>query len=124
MRARLQDVAARANVSMQTVSRVLRAPDLVKPATATRVRAAMAELGYVRNEQATALRLGRTHTIGMLFQLHDSLPMPFALEVIAGAEERAVARGYSLVMCDTSGSPDEEAEVLSLLLRQRVAGII
>jgi len=124
MQVRLQDVAARAAVSAQTVSRVLRSPHLVTPETATRVRAVMVELGYFRNEQATALRLGRTRTIGLLFQLYDSLPMPFALDVIAGAEERASARGYSLVMCDTSGSPDEEADYLSLLLRQRVAGVI
>lgn len=124
MQARLQDVAARAQVSMQTVSRVLRAPNLVAPATAARVRAVMDEMGYVRNAQATALRLGRTRTIGLLFQLHDSLPMPFPLEVIAGAEEHAVARGYSLVMYDTSGTLEDEAEVLALLLSQRVAGVI
>jgi len=124
MQARLQDVAVKAEVSAQTVSRVLRAPHLVAPDTAERVRAVMMELGYFGNQQATALRLGRTHTIGLLFPLHDSLPMPFPLEVIAGAEERAFARGYSLVMCDSSGPPEREAESLSVLLSQRVAGII
>jgi len=84
----------------------------------------MDELGYVGNEQARALRLGRTRTIGLLFDLLSSLPMPFWLDVIAGAEERAYAAGYSLVMCDSSGSADKEAEYLSLLLGQRVAGII
>ncbi len=121
---RLRDVAERALVSAQTVSRVLRAPHLVAPETAERVRAAMADLDYLGNEQATALRLGRTQTIGLLFHLLDSLPMPFPLDVIAGAEERAFARGYSLVMCDSSGPSDKEADYLSLLLSQRVAGII
>ncbi len=122
--ARLQDVAARAQVSAQTVSRVLRSPHLVATGTAARVRGAMEELGYSRNEQAAALRLGRTRTIGLLFHLLDALPLPFPLEVIAGAEERAFARGYSVIMCDTSGSTDKEADYLSFLVRQRVAGII
>jgi LacI family transcriptional regulator len=121
MRVRLQDVARRASVSMQTVSRVLRNPDLVAPETAERVRIAMEELGYVKNEQATALRLGRTRTIGLLLPL---LAWPFWAEVAAGAEARAHERGYSLLLCDTSDSPAKEEEYLSLLLGYQVAGIV
>jgi len=55
----LRDVASAAGVSYQTVSRVLNAPDSVSPGTATRVRRAIASLGYVPNEAARALRMGR-----------------------------------------------------------------
>jgi LacI family transcriptional regulator len=45
----VKDVAARARVSLGTVSNVLNRPHLVKPETRLRVRAAIAELGFVRN---------------------------------------------------------------------------
>jgi LacI family transcriptional regulator len=46
------DVAARAGVSVGTVSNVLNRPDRVSPATRERVLKAIAELGFVRNEAA------------------------------------------------------------------------
>ena len=46
---KITDVAARAGVAPMTVSRVLNSPDRVAAATALRVRAAIAELGYVPN---------------------------------------------------------------------------
>ncbi|HEY4388223.1 MAG TPA: LacI family DNA-binding transcriptional regulator, partial [Ktedonobacteraceae bacterium] len=106
--------------SMQTVSRVIRTPHLVAPETVTLVRAAMEELGYVRNEQATALRLGRARTIGLLLPL---LARPFWSEFVAGAEIRAHEQGYSLLLCDTSDLASEE-ECIALLLGYQVAGII
>jgi LacI family transcriptional regulator len=120
MRVRLQDVARRANVSMQTVSRVIRTPHLVAPETVTLVREAMDELGYVKNEQATALRLGRARTIGLLLPL---LARPFWSEFVAGAEIYAHEQGYSLLLCDTSDLALEE-ECIALLLGYQVAGII
>jgi DNA-binding LacI/PurR family transcriptional regulator len=120
MRIRLQDVARKAEVSMQTVSRVIRTPHLVAPETTTRVRKVMEELGYVKNEQATALRLGRAHTIGLLLPL---LAHPFWSEFVAGAEIYAHERGYSVLLCDTS-DPALEEEYIALLVGYQVAGII
>ncbi len=121
MRVRLQDVAKRASVSMQTVSRFMRTPHLVSPETAARVQEAMEALDYVKNEQATALRLGRTRTIGLLLPL---LVAPFWSEVAAGAEARAHEQGYTLLLCDTSDAPTKEEDYIALLLGYQVAGII
>lgn len=56
----LKDVAELAGVSYQTVSRVVNDDDAaVSPATRTRVLAAIAELHYVPNEAARALRASR-----------------------------------------------------------------
>jgi LacI family transcriptional regulator len=54
----LRDVADAAGVSYQTVSRFLNRPETVSADTARRVSRAVAELGYVPNEAARALRLG------------------------------------------------------------------
>src|SRR5699024_643937 len=62
----MSDVAARAGVSHQTVSRVLNTPELVRPETQQRVRAAIEELGYRRNLSARALATSRTRMIGVI----------------------------------------------------------
>jgi DNA-binding LacI/PurR family transcriptional regulator len=64
-RATLGSVAARAGVSPQTVSNVLNAPHLVRPATAERVRAAVRELGYRPHRAARQLRTHRSQVLGL-----------------------------------------------------------
>jgi LacI family transcriptional regulator len=60
----VKDVAARAGVSLGTVSNVLNRPERVSPVTRRRVEQAMADLGFVRNEAARHLRSGRSRTLG------------------------------------------------------------
>lgn len=119
--ARMTDVAARAGVSAQTVSRVLRGHTWVAPETAARVRQAMQDLGYHNNELAGALKRGRSRTLGLLFPMHT---MSIWSEVAEGAEELAHERGYPLLLSDTGESLEREANSLSLLLSHRVSGIV
>jgi DNA-binding LacI/PurR family transcriptional regulator len=60
----VDDVAARAGVSRQTVSNVLNSPGIVKPETQERVRAAIDELGYRPHASARRLRTRQSGTIG------------------------------------------------------------
>ena len=60
------DVARRAGVSHQTVSRVLNEPASVRPATRERVLAAIEELGYRRNMAARALVTDSSRMIGVM----------------------------------------------------------
>jgi len=124
MAVRMRDVAERAGVSAQTVSRVMRGEQWVASATIARVRAAMAELGYHGNEAAGALRRGQTRTFGLLVPLLETTFASFWPDVAVGAEILAHKHGYSLILCDTSDSLDKEEAYLSLLLSHRVAGII
>lgn len=62
----LADVAARAGVSGQTVSRVVNGAALVTPQTASRVRRVIAEMGYRPNSTARALKARRSNTIGIV----------------------------------------------------------
>lgn len=59
----VDDVAARAGVSRQTVSNVLNSPGIVKPETQERVRAAIDELGYRPHASARRLRTRQSGTI-------------------------------------------------------------
>ena len=66
----LRDVAARAEVSFKTVSRVVNDEPGVSPALAGRVRAAIDELKFQPNAGARSLRRndGRTSSIGLLLE--------------------------------------------------------
>ena len=61
----VDDVARAAQVSRQTVSNVLNSPAIVKPATRTRVEAAIADLGYRPNLSARRLRQQKSATLGI-----------------------------------------------------------
>ena len=65
-RVTLADVAAHAGVSRATASLVLRETGRVSEATRQRVHGAMAELGYVYNRGAAALRRQEGDTIGVV----------------------------------------------------------
>jgi DNA-binding LacI/PurR family transcriptional regulator len=62
----MADVAVRAGVSHQTVSRVVNGHPSVAPLTRERVQQAIAELGYRPNLAARALVTGSTRTIGLV----------------------------------------------------------
>jgi LacI family transcriptional regulator, repressor for deo operon, udp, cdd, tsx, nupC, and nupG len=64
--ATMADVAARAGVSVATVSRALRGSQLVASATATRVREAADELAFSVSRNASGLATGRLGRIAVL----------------------------------------------------------
>ena len=67
------DVAARAGVSIATVSRVFRRPDEVTEATKNVVQSAVRELGYVPSASARALAARRSGAIGLCFPDFDGI---------------------------------------------------
>ncbi|NQX29507.1 LacI family DNA-binding transcriptional regulator [Microbacteriaceae bacterium VKM Ac-2854] len=70
------DVAARAEVSIATVSRVLTNPSAVRASTAERVLAAVRELGYVPSGSARGLAAKRTGVIGIVLPDHADTVAP------------------------------------------------
>ena len=78
----VRDVATRAGVSVGTVSNVLNRPDKVSPSTVERVRKAIDELGFVRNDAARQLRAGRSLSIGLIVL---DVSNPFFTDVARGA---------------------------------------
>lgn len=118
----LKDVARAAGVSTSTASRVLdeRLPRS-DTAAAGRVRQAAADLGYVRDPLASALRRTGTNTIGVVVPRLTDTVMALLYEEIADA---AAARGMFAVVASTHDQPDRERLAVQSLLRRRVDGII
>ncbi|MGO1850454.1 MULTISPECIES: LacI family DNA-binding transcriptional regulator [unclassified Microbacterium] len=117
----IRDVAAHAGVSLGTVSNVLNRPDVVADGTVERVRAAVAELGYVRNDAARQLRAGRSLTVGLV--VLDSAN-PFYAELSRGAEDEASRHGLSVLVGNSGEQEEREATYLDLFAQQRVWGVL
>ncbi len=117
----MKDVAARAGVSVGTVSNVLNRPQLVSEATRARVQAAIVELGFVRNETARQLRAGRSRTIAYVVM---DAANPFFNDVARGVEDTARAEGIVVYLCNSNLDADREHEYLERLREQRVQGVL
>jgi LacI family transcriptional regulator len=91
----IADVAARANVSKTTVSRVLNGKGELDEATAARVRRVIDELGYVPSARAVGLARGRTRVVGMLV---PSLTWPWMGDVLQGAVDVLETEQYGLLL--------------------------
>lgn len=114
----MADVAARAGVSGQTVSRVVNGSARVEPGTRERVEAAMAELGYRPHRAARALRTGRTHTIGLVVTTLATVGNSRTLQAAVAAAE---ARGYAITVVTVTGSV---SDALLRLESQGVDGVL
>jgi LacI family transcriptional regulator len=103
MTATIQTVARKARVSHMTVTRVLRDDKSVRPATRSRVLAAMARLGYVpspikrgiRNKDP--LRWNGGLCFALVFGPYTHVSDGFFSAVARGAEEAAAGNGLCLV---------------------------
>ncbi|MDA8249687.1 MAG: LacI family DNA-binding transcriptional regulator [Rhodospirillales bacterium] len=117
----IRTVAARAGVSTATVSNVLNARRSVAPELAARVRAAVAELGYIADLGASRLRSRRSHVAGLLL---PDLANPFFGTLAAVLEAAARHDGYDLLIACSGDDTAQEAARLRALLTWRPAGII
>jgi LacI family transcriptional regulator len=117
----VRDVAAAAGVSVGTVSNVLNQPDRVAAATVVRVQAAIAELGFVRNDAARQLRAGRSRSIGLVV---PDAGNPFFADVARGAEARAQDDNLAVLLGNSDEDPSRENDYLELFLEQRVNGVL
>lgn len=93
-RVTIGDVAARAGVSIATVSRVVNERYGVAPATVARVREVISELGYESSLVARSLRSQRTNVIAILVSGIE----PFSAELLKGAALAVEDTGFELVV--------------------------
>jgi LacI family transcriptional regulator len=119
----MRDVAAAAEVSLSTVSRVINGAATVEPQLVDRVRRAVAALGYERDLAASALR--RTDrvsaSLGLIF---DDIANPFFSAVHRGVEDVASARGVLAFAGSSEADPARERALSRTFVARRVDGLI
>jgi LacI family transcriptional regulator len=119
--ATMRDVAARAGVSVATVSRALAGSGLVGTDVRERVREATEELGYVANRLPANLRAKGVRILALVVGNVRNAYFP---ELIDGCVEGAHLAGFPLIFGDSDEDPVRESEILEQLAAERVAGVV
>src|SRR2546427_1257035 len=112
----MQDVATEAGVSIATASFAINGKETSKVSAATRERVMRAAeaLGYRPNAVAKTLRSGSSAFIGLV---SDAIATtPFAGQIVHGAQDAAWAHGFVLLVANTEGDPEIEANAISMML--------
>ncbi|WP_138732619.1 LacI family DNA-binding transcriptional regulator [Modestobacter excelsi] len=117
----MRDVAARAQVSAKTVSRVHNDDPHVSPETRARVTAALRELGYVPNTLASDFRTGRAPVLGVAV---PDLADPFFAVIAKAVEEIAAGAGMAVVVTSLGYDAQREAGALESLLARSLSGLV
>ena len=123
-KAKITDVAARAGVSIKTVSRVMNREPNVRAGTRERVLAASAALGYEPNPAARGLASRRSFSLGLLYE--NPHEFSYTQRAFDGVFASCTAAGYTLLLLpcgedDTSSAADS---ALHLAIQARVDGVI
>lgn len=117
----LIDVAKAAGVAPMTVSRALNNPDHVKESTLLKVRKAIEQTGYVRNLVAGALASNRSHLVAVIVPI---LTNPIFSDTFQAIADRLSKSGYQVLLGMSGYQPDQEQNLLEVILSRRPDGII
>jgi LacI family transcriptional regulator len=119
-RVNIRDVAARAGVSVGTVSRVInRKP--VSPETLALVNQAMRAIGFTPSAIARSMRTRSTLAVG--FVIND-ISNPLFATVAKAAEKVLREQSYSLLIASTDNDPARERLIIESLIQRRVDGLM
>jgi len=115
------DIAKGLNVSVVTVSKVLRNQGKISAATRKRVLQRAKELNYQTNWIARSLVTRRTFTIGLLL---PDFTHPFFAEVAKAVAETVRPHGYHVIISYFEEDQDLEKNEADALMARQVDGLI
>lgn len=120
-KATIVDVAREADVSPMTVSRALRRPEKVAPATRRKVLAACDKLNYRPNASARSLRTRRSNQVGVII---PDWRNAFWIDVVSGIEEVINGTGLQLLIANSNEESDQQELQLEAMLSRPVDGLL
>lgn len=115
----IADVARKAGVSKQTVSRVINGRPDVAPDTRQRIQALIHSMGYEPDPIARSMK-GRTHTIGILTP--NLLDINFSA-IVQAAQAEAHQQGFFTLIASAQNDFDVPP-LLNEMLTRRIDGLI
>jgi len=117
----ISDIAAHANVSKSTVSRVLNDTTPVNEEKRKAVLAAMQEMNFEPNIFARGLASGQSYTVGVVTQ---NLGSPFYDSIAQGVVTGLADTAYSAIFADGQWQPEIGQAVVKTLIGRMVDGLI
>ena len=118
---RMKDIAAELDVSVMTVSRVLRNKGRISRATRERVLRRIDELGYQPNVNARNLASGRSFLIGLIV---PDLMHPFFAALAKIISRKLRANGYGIAISSTEEDPAVERQEISAFLARGADALV
>jgi DNA-binding LacI/PurR family transcriptional regulator len=116
----IAEVAARAGVSAQTVSRALLSRPRISEKTREHILRLVREMGYLPNRNAQSLASAKSNLIGLITHaLADTGPT----QTLVRLEEAAKARGYNVIVIDVDETLDSIRAAVDQLCAYQVLGI-
>ncbi|UVI28267.1 LacI family DNA-binding transcriptional regulator [Paenibacillus spongiae] len=120
-KATIKKVAAEAEVSTATVSRVINDSGYVSPEVRERVCNAIAKLDYQPSAVARSLKQDKTFMIGVIV---PDISNPYFMGITRGIEDIVGQEGFQLMFCSSDENPDKETRLLQMLYEKRVDAIV
>ena len=102
----IKQVAARAKVSVATISRTINRPESIDARTAARVWKVIRELNYYPNGQARVLVSGKSRMFGLII---SDTSNPFFPELVKSFDDAAIQHGYEVLVANTDYRSDRMA---------------
>jgi LacI family transcriptional regulator len=117
----IRDVARLAHVGLMTVSRVINNNPRVRPGTLKKVNAAIASLGYQKNEAARLLKGQRASMIGLIVpDLSDNFFAVCAHTI----QQIARTHGYMTLVAASERDSDVEIQQAELMAGRKLSGLL
>ena len=117
----IRDVAARAKVSLATVSNVLNDKETVDPAIRESVLRVVGEIGYTRSARHQARPRRLTRFIGLI---SADVTDPVMTLIFKGIENVGRIHGYTSILCDSENSEKLEKQHIESLISKGVDGLL
>ena len=117
----IEDVAARAGVSVTTVSHVFSGNRPVRESTSQRVKQIATEMGYRPNAVAVSLRVQRTSTAMIIIPDITNPVFPAFARVV---QDVLRTGGYQTLLCNTDADEAEERSFLDEAFSRRMDGVV
>lgn len=120
-KATLADIARQAGVSVNTVSRALRAPQTVRPALRRQIETVAEALNYLPNRLAGGLAGGQIPVVGVVI---TSLFYSEFAETIDSLQAELADAGLNVMLGNSRYDNDEEARLIKAMMSWRPAAIV
>ena len=117
----IKDVAKAAGVSYSTVSRALSNSPEISEETRQRILDICKEMHYTANIVARSMVMKSTKLLGLVL---TGINNPFMSELAYHIDRQARARGYNIILCNSSKDIEQERELFELMIGRQVDGII
>lgn len=117
----IKDVAKAAGVSYSTVSRALSGSPEISADTRARILQVCKEMNYTANTVARSMVMKSTKLLGLIL---TGVNNPFMSELAYHIDRQARARGYNIILCNSSRDLEQERELFELMIGRQVDGVI